>query len=328
MSGKIYTRGGDKGETSLLAGGRVAKDDPRVNVYGTLDEATSALGMARASTGSEEICADIIDLQGTLIQVMGEVAARPTDKPGKYKVPQVQPEQIEQLERRIDHYLDEQIPQTQFLRPGISLAAGALDLARSTVRRAERFLVSLNRTESVNPDLIKFINRLSDLLYIMARIDEQREIERIIRNNLNSEKQFGGKEANRTTLMLKDCDRMVEAGIMRAEEIGVPMVLAVVNASGNTIELRRMDDALEVSVTLAPHKAYTAATVRMPTQQLAELSQPGQPLYGIDMNIPNLTLVGGGLPLKVGDKFIGAVGVSGGSVEDDIDVAQAMVAAL
>jgi cob(I)alamin adenosyltransferase len=104
------------------------------------------------------------------------------------------------------------------------------------------------------------------------------------------------------------------------------MVLAVVNESGNTIELRRMDDALEVSVELAPHKAYSAATVRMPTHELAELSQPGQPLFGIDVNIPRLTLVGGGLPLKANGKLVGAVGVSGGSVEQDIDVAQAMVA--
>ena len=130
------------------------------------------------------------------------------------------------------------------------------------------------------------------------------------------------------TLTLKDCDRMVEAGMRRAVEIGVPMVLTVVNDSGNTIELRRMDDALEVSVTLAPHKAYTAATVRLPTHELAELSQPGQPLFGIDVNMPKLTLVGGGLPLKINNKLVGAVGVSGGSVEQDIDVAQAMVAAL
>jgi ATP:cob(I)alamin adenosyltransferase len=328
MSGKIYTRGGDKGETSLLAGGRVAKDDPRVNVYGTLDEATSALGMARAATGSDEICADIIDLQGTLIQVMGEVAARPSDKPSKYEVPRVKPEQIEQLERRIDYYLAEQVPQSSFLRPGISLAAGALDIARSTVRRAERFLVGLNRTEPINPELIKFINRLSDLLYIMARIDEQREIERIVRKSLATPGQPKKEWTSKMTLTLNDCDRMVVAGIKRAEEIGVPMVLAVVNAGGNIVELRRMDDALEISVTLAPHKAYSAASVRIPTHELAELSQPGQPLYGIDINIPNLTLVGGGLPLKVDGKLLGAVGVSGGSVEQDIDVAQAMVAAL
>lgn len=329
--GKIYTRGGDTGETSLLTGGRVPKDDPRVNVYGTLDEATSALGMARAATGSDEICADIIELQGELINIMAEAAARPSSRPSKVEVPQATPEQVTRLERKIDHYVSQRVETGRFVRPGVSLAAGALDLARATVRRAERLLVALDRTESVNPILIQYINRLSDLLYVMARIDEQREIERIIMNSIkavNNGVLREGKEVHRTmSLTLSVCDRIVEAGIKRAEAIGVPMVLAVVNESGNTIELRRMDDALEVSVELAPHKAYSAATVRMPTHELAELSQPGQPLFGIDVNIPRLTLVGGGLPLKANGKLVGAVGVSGGSVEQDIDVAQAMVAA-
>lgn len=330
---RIYTRGGDAGETSLLTGGRVAKDDPRVNVYGTLDEATSAMGMARAATPDNELCADIIELQGELINIMAEAAARPSDKPAKFEVPRVKQEQVDRLERKLDHYLAEQFPQTGFVRPGISLAAGALDLARATIRRAERFLVALNRTEEVNPILIKYVNRLSDLLYVMARIEEQRTVERIVKQSINPAPNSGQsflmtKETTKMVLTLKDCDRMVEAGIKRAQEIGVPMVLAVVNDSGNTIELRRMDNALEVSVTLAPHKAYTAATVRIPSQQLAELSQPGQPLYGIDVNIPNLTLVGGGLPLKVNGTVVGAVGVSGGSVEQDVDVAQAMVNAL
>lgn len=328
MSGRIYTRGGDAGETSLLAGGRVAKDDPRVNVYGTLDEATSAMGMARATTDSDDICAVIIELQGELINVMAEVAARPTpEKPAKFKIPQVEQAQVDRLETKLDHYLAEQFPQTGFVRPGISLPASALDVARATVRRAERFLVSLSRTEDVNPVLVKYINRLSDLLYVLARVEEQREIERVVTRSLNAPVSPGG-EASKLMLTLKDCDRMVEAGMKRALEIGVPMVLAVVNDSGNAVEIRRMDNALEVSVTLAPHKAYTAATVRIATHELAELSQPGQPLFGIDVNMPKMTLVGGGLPLKINNRLLGAVGVSGGSVEQDIDVAQAMVAAL
>jgi ATP:cob(I)alamin adenosyltransferase len=329
MIGKIYTRGGDAGETSLLSGGRVAKDDPRVNVYGTLDEATSALGMARAATGDDEICREIIELQGELINIMAEVATRPSEKPPKFEIPKATPEQIERLEHRLDYYLEERVPIKGFVRPGVSLAGGALDMARSTVRRAERFLVTLSRTEAVNPVLIKYVNRLSDLLYIMARIDEQREVGRVVAKSLAAAlTQKSDEVGPKMSLSLKDCDRMVEAGIQRANALGLAVVLAVVNPSGNLMELRRMDDALEVSVTLAPHKAYTAASVRLATSDLAVLSQPGQPLYGIDMNIPNLTLVGGGLPLLVNGKLWGAVGVSGGSVEQDIDIAQAMAAAL
>lgn len=128
-------------------------------------------------------------------------------------------------------------------------------------------------------------------------------------------------------LTLQDCDRMVEAGMKKAQEIGVPMVLSVVDQNGDVIESRRMDDALIVSVTLAPHKAYTAATVRVATHDLANAAQPGESLYGIDVNLPKITLVGGGFPLKKDGKVVGAVGVSGGSVADDIAVAEAMVAA-
>jgi len=128
-------------------------------------------------------------------------------------------------------------------------------------------------------------------------------------------------------LTLQECDRLVAAGMQKAQEIGVPMVLAVVDQNGDVIETRRMDDALIISVTLAPHKAYTAATVRLPTHELAQAAQPGQSLYGIDVNLPKITLVGGGLPLKKDGKVVGAVGVSGGSVEQDVAVAQAMVAA-
>jgi uncharacterized protein GlcG (DUF336 family) len=127
------------------------------------------------------------------------------------------------------------------------------------------------------------------------------------------------------SLTLLDCDRIMQAGLKKADAVGTPMVLSVVDQNGDVIETRRMDGALLVSVTLAPYKAYTAAVARMPTAALAGYSQPGQPLFGIEANLPKLTLVGGGIPLSKDGKVVGAVGVSGGSVEQDIAVAQAMV---
>src|SRR5512146_571056 len=102
----IYTRGGDKGQTSLLGGVRVPKDSLRIEVYGTLDEATSALGLARSTTRSNDICQAIIELQGELIGVMSELAS-PADlagapRPPKFAIPHVQPAQVERLERMID----------------------------------------------------------------------------------------------------------------------------------------------------------------------------------------------------------------------------------
>lgn len=330
----IYTRGGDTGQTSLLGGSRVAKDDLRIEVYGTLDEATSALGLARAATKSDNICRTIIDLQGELIKVMSELATKPVDEAAaqKLKTVPVQPAQVERLEKLIDVYETERIATGQFVRPGGSLASAALDLARTMVRRAERRLISLTRQEEVNPNLVKYLNRLSDLLYVMARIDEQREVEQVVVTSLKGSAGStvaAAVEGNRSKsgVNLADCDRMIEAGMRRSREIGAPMVLTVADASGNVIETRRMDGALAVSVELAPHKAFTAATVRLSTHELAKLAQPGAPLFGIDVNMPKLTLVGGGLPLQVAGQVVGAVGVSGGSVEQDLDVAQAMVAA-
>lgn len=323
----IYTRGGDKGQTSLLGGARVPKDSLRIEVYGTLDEATSAMGLARATTRHDDLCREIIQLQGELIGVMAELAAPAEGAPAS--VPRVQPAQVAALERCIDRHEAERIPSNQFVRPGGSPAAAALDLARTFVRRAERRLVSLAREEAVNEELVRYLNRLSDLLYVMARVDEQREIERAVRRQLGAgegppARPGGAGEA----LTLADCDRMVEAGARRAAAIGVPMVLAVVDAAGQLIEARRMDGALVVSVALAPSKAHTAAVVRMPTHELARLARPDGPLFGIEAGQPGLTLVGGGLPLRVGGAVVGAVGVSGGSVEQDIEVAEAMVAAL
>lgn len=130
-----------------------------------------------------------------------------------------------------------------------------------------------------------------------------------------------------TNLTLADCDRMIAAGMRRAEQIGVPMVLSVVDANGDLLESRRMDNALIISISLATYKAYTAAAARMGTHELAALAQPGQQFFAIEANLPQVTLVGGGLPVKQAGKVIGAVGASGGSAEQDIAVATAMLEA-
>lgn len=331
MKAGIYTRGGDTGQTSLVGGVRVDKDSLRVEVYGTLDEGTSNLGMARATTRYDDLCRLIMELQGELIPIMTEVAT-PPDAPLTGVRPEVCSQQVTRLEQFIDQYNAEWIQTGKFVRPGGSQASAAVDMARAIFRRAERRLISLGRVEPINPDLLKYLNRLSDLLYVLARIEEQRAIidtitalTPVLDSNV---RQNHAKGEDIMGLKLNDCERLIEAGSRCASEIGVPMVMAVVDPNGDLIALRRMDDALLVSVTLAPHKAYTAAVVRLPTVDLAKVAQPGESLYGLNVNIPRITLVGGGIPLKVNGELIGAVGVSGGSVEQDVRVAEAMVAAL
>ncbi len=324
-AGHIYTRFGDAGQTSLLGRVLVNKDDPRVQVYGTFDEATSALGMARATTRHDDICRNILFLQGELIGLMAELATPPGVNS---KQVALSSDQVANLECTIDSYEAEFIATNQFVRPGGSLASAAIDLARTIVRRGERLLVELNRAEPVNPNLLRYVNRLSDLLYMMARIDEQREIKRIIEKTLReTSKEQTMSHTEHAGLTLSRCDRLIEAGMRRAAAIGVPMVVAVADDAGNLCEMRRMDGALVVSITLAPQKAATAATVRMATHELARHAQPGAQFFGIDASMPGLTIVGGGFPLVENGVVIGGVGASGGSAEQDIDVAQAMVSA-
>ena len=119
---------------------------------------------------------------------------------------------------------------------------------------------------------------------------------------------------------------MIAAARAKATEIGVPMVIAVVDAGGNLVAQQRMDDALLVSIDISLNKAYTAVAVKMPTHELAPLVQPGAPLFGISLaDRGRVVVFGGGFPLKRGTKIIGGIGVSGGSVEEDMSCAAAAV---
>lgn len=117
---------------------------------------------------------------------------------------------------------------------------------------------------------------------------------------------------------------LIVAAKKKATEIGVPMVIAVVDAGGNLVALQRMGEALLVSIDIAINKAYTAVAVKIPTHELAKVAQPGQPLFGIhNADGGRVVIFGGGFPLKLNNEIIGGIGVSGGSVEEDIQCAEA-----
>jgi uncharacterized protein GlcG (DUF336 family) len=130
------------------------------------------------------------------------------------------------------------------------------------------------------------------------------------------------------SVTLSSAQAVVEGARAKAEEIGVPMNIAVVDEGNNLTAFARMDGAWLGSIDIAQNKAYTARSFDMPTKDLAPLAQPNQPLYGIEAsNAGQLIVFAGGIPLMNGDEVVGAVGVSGGSVEEDHDVAEAGVAA-
>lgn len=129
-------------------------------------------------------------------------------------------------------------------------------------------------------------------------------------------------------LALADAQRVAAAAVARADEIGHPMNIAVVDAGAHLLAFARMDGAILASIDIATRKAVTAVLMNMSTAELYDAAQPGAPLYGIETTNTGLVVFGGGLLLRRGDDVVGAVGVSGGAVEQDVDVATAAAGAL
>lgn len=164
---KIYTKTGDKGQTSLFDGTRVDKDDIRVESYGTLDELNSYIGLCTNYAKKEDL--EVLrSIQIKLFSVSGELA---TKEEGKYKNI-VKEEDVKNLEEIIDEYIQKIDKMDAFIVPGTSLISANLHIARTICRRAERRIYTLSKVDSVSPILLKYVNRLSDLLYAIARYNE------------------------------------------------------------------------------------------------------------------------------------------------------------
>lgn len=170
---KIYTKKGDEGQTSLFGGQRISKSDPRPEAYGTLDEACSVLGVARAATQDEELRAVIHDIQEDLFLLGAELATPPEDRE-RFGINQISPEHTARLEALIDRRLAKIDLPRAFIIPGSSSYIPALlDWARAVIRRAERRIVQLREAHLLdNPEVLKYANRLADLLFVLARYQE------------------------------------------------------------------------------------------------------------------------------------------------------------
>ena len=168
---RIYTKTGDDGTTGLLYGGRVAKDDLVTEAYGTTDEAVAVLGLARSLTEDPAMQADLLALQRELFVVGADLATNPRERAKlDPEVSLVTERMVKRLERRIDDLVEERpLPQV-FIVPGANPASAAIDVARAVIRRAERDVVALEHAQrEVNPELRRYLNRLSDLLFVLAR---------------------------------------------------------------------------------------------------------------------------------------------------------------
>ena len=332
----VYTRTGDTGQTGLFGGSRVPKQSRAVEAYGTVDEANAAIGAAKAAQTAPDVRDDLHGIQQRLFVLAAELAS---DAKGREVLDnRIDQSDIDALEHLIDRCLAFTGPQRQFVVPGRDPASASLHQARTVIRRAERRMLTFAESEDVRPEVIRYVNRLSDTLYALARVVETRHdlvmVEQLVRaavgRALGAEGGVSAPSAPSSPASASPSDawnltttkRLAAAAETRAAELGVPIVFAACDAGGNLMLLHRMDDSLLGSIDIATNKAFTSAAFKLPTDALADQVVPGGSLYGIELsNGGRVVVFGGGMPVFVDGRIVGAVGVSGGTVAEDMDIA-------
>lgn len=169
---RVYTRSGDDGTTGLGGGQRVPKDSLRVDAYGTVDELNSAIGVALATGLTERLQTTLTTIQNELFHLGSDMCILEEDKQ-RFAVPQIEARHVEALEQLMDDLMAQMPPLENFILPGGSLGAAHLHVARTICRRAERDTIALSREEALGAYVIKYLNRLSDALFVMARYENK-----------------------------------------------------------------------------------------------------------------------------------------------------------
>jgi ATP:cob(I)alamin adenosyltransferase len=350
----IYTRSGDAGLTGLFGGTRVPKQAALVEAYGSVDELNAAVGAAKVACPIERYAALLDDVQRHLYLLAAELAS---DERGRERLAQTIVEaDIVALEHLIDQCVRITGPMHEFTVPGYDEPTIRLHLARTVARRAERRILTAAETHPIRPEVIKYVNRLSDALFALARVGEvmvtiEALVRRIVRENLGPPTSptfpnLPQATADNPVRILLKGPRMsaeytvptydlaavkvaAEAAEAKGDEMGVPIVFVALDAGGNLILAHRQADSLLASIRIAEEKAYTAAGLKQPTANLAVSAAPGGALYGINTSDGGkICIFGGGVPVFVDGKIAGGLGVSGGTVDEDIIIVNAAVAAL
>ena len=340
----IYTKGGDKGTTSLVHTKNVSKSDDRIQLVGTIDELTSHIGLVKSMLTDPDMIQNLEKIQSTLITLMAGIA-----DPYKRDY-RISDEETSFLEAEIDRLEGLFDRPKKFILPGGSRLSAETDVARTVARRGERVLAAVSVKFGADNGAIKYMNRLADYLYILARYIDAREMGHS-KDSASGKEEFADKKnlQNRGSIMgqkempvseaviqevlkrmgiqgkitLDSAKRLIEAIEQEAQRRGKKAVIAVCGPDGNPIAVHVMDGAFLVSFDVAIKKAYTSVAVKMTTMELSALAQPGGTFYGLDkMDNGKIVIFGGGVPLKVGDTIIGGLGVSGGTGEEDHSLAE------
>ena len=345
----VYTKGGDKGTTSLVHTKNVSKSDDRIQLVGTIDELTSHIGVVKTMLSDGDIIHFLEKIQGTLITVMAGVAD-PYNR--EYKINDDKTELLEHEIDRLEALFDRP---KKFILPGACRLSAEIDVARTVARRAERALASVSVKFGTDTGTKKYMNRLADYLYVLARYADAKEAgigankdtaQAPAAAEADTEAQVSGKgkTMEQTTkaaadeaviqevlkrmgiqgrITLESAKRLIGKIEQEANRRGKKAVIAVCGPDGNPVAVHVMDGAFLVSFDVALKKAYTSVAVKMSTMELAKLAQPGETFYGVDkMDGGKIVIFGGGVPIKVGETIIGGLGVSGGTGEEDNSLAE------
>jgi cob(I)alamin adenosyltransferase len=170
---KIYTKGGDKGETGLFGGERVSKDSTRIEAYGTVDELNSFIGLALIEAKDKEVKKLLEKIQNTLFVLGADLSTPDNEKNKNHNIPRISKSYYEEIEKEIDKFDSRLDELRNFILPGGSKGAALLHICRTICRRAERRVVALNNIVNLNPDIIILLNRLSDLFFVLARYENK-----------------------------------------------------------------------------------------------------------------------------------------------------------
>lgn len=329
----LYTKKGDTGFSSTMNRIMLEKSSPVFHLLGTLDEFTSALGMAKPWIPAQ-LLEIVRQIQNDVILLSEEIAGGPRFATH---------ERVASLEKATAS-IEETTSVSAGAQstggalgpavPGATQAGAALDLARAIVRRAEREAVALSQRRGLSRDIMAWLNRISDLVYAMARLADQLtgtgEGEQPRNTSAPSAPAdmpeegglpplpYGSSGPGFAAQAVNLCFQVLE----RAREMGFRASAAVCDSGGFPVCSIRDDGALLASVDIAANKAFTSVSMKMSTKQLAPLAQPGASLYGIQFtNGGRIVVFGGGVPLERDGAVIAGFGVSGGTEEQDTRLA-------
>lgn len=333
----VFTGSADCGMTTLKRDKNVSKADDRIQAIGELEDLITHIGMIKLHADNLTLKADLEKIQRNLL-VFIEGIHDPYHK--DYKLSE---DEVKGLAEKTAA-LKEAYPMTAYEPlPGGCEASLRIDMARSVARRAERWLTSSDKKYGGQPVRKQYMNLLGDYLYCLARYTDYAETKKPAKTAVSAEAPV--KPVNEKVPVMELTKEIVVQEVLKriqtmdrvsldiakkliekiegyAVSVGKKAVIAVCGPDGNPIAVHVMDGAFLVSFDVAVKKAYTAVSVKMSTMELGKLVQPGQTFAGLEqIEKDKLVFFGGGVPLFAGDKLVGGLGVSGGTGEEDDDIA-------